>query len=185
MFENEAKKMLDYMTKNYDAFCFAIDGDHQMGLSLECEICEDENYSVHCGASRFAVLDEESGLAFKFNNANYNYCEKEFKNWQFLRETDYADYFVWTEKVVIDGYEIYIQPIVEISEDDNISYVSRGIDFDDEDNDFMDEVDLVRNALPADLVEIMDELDINDVHCGNISIENDHIVIFDYAGYGF
>ena len=184
MYENEVRKMLDYMNKTYDfekilpqiTYCTVDDFCY--------ETSDDDEYQVRCGATRLAVLDDMNGLVYKFDYTNKKYCEREYENWLAAQAEGVSDWFIGIEKVEVrKDFVVYVQDMVLIDEDENMSYISDGVDFDDPDNFYADSCDLVRERLPMDVVKFLDKHDINDLHEGNITVAHGSIEIFDYAGY--
>ena len=111
---------------------------------------------------------------------------RNFKNYPFTipNGVEYIVFSIGIEKVEVrEDLTVYVQSMVLIDEDENMSYISDGIDFDDPNVDYVDSCDLVRERLPMDVVKFLDRHDINDLHEGNITVAHGSIEIFDYAGY--
>lgn len=184
MYEKEVRFMLHHMNEIYD---FENVLPTLTSLTVDdftYEARYDEDYQVRNGATRLVVLDELHDLVYKFDISGKEYCEREYDNWLAAQAAGVADYFVGIEKVkVSEDFVVYVQDMVCVDEDENMSYISDGIDFDDPDNEFVDDCDLVRERLPLRVVNFLDKMNINDVHTGNFTVANGSIEIFDYAGF--
>lgn len=190
MYEQEVREMVNYMNEYMVTFkdFLSNDGDADAWYTFKREayasdlICDE--YSLAEGACRACIIDGENALAYKFDITPIDYCERERLHYLEAVDAHLEQYFVPVEKVHLDDYDrdVYVQPLVNVDEDYNMEYISDGIDFDEE--EFQDSCDLVMNCLPAKLVDFLNKHEINDLHEGNISIDDDgNIVIFDYAGY--
>lgn len=190
MYEREVREMVNYMNENLVTFkdFMVLDGDAAPWFTLRREArtagIAGEGYSFAEGACRACIIDYDNDLAYKFDITPIDYCERERLHYFEAVDAHLEQYFVPVEKVHLDDYDrdVYVQPLVDVDEDYNMEYISNGIDFDEE--EFQDSCDLVLNCLPERLVDFLNKHEINDLHEGNISIDDDgNIVIFDYAGY--
>ena len=190
MYEREVREMVNYMNENLVTFkdFLVLDGDADAWFTLRREArsagIAGEGYSFAEGACRACIIDYDNDLAYKFDITPIDYCERERLHYLEAVDAHLEQYFVPVEKIHLDDYDrdVYVQPLVDVDEDYNMEYISNGIDFDEE--EFQDSCDLVLNCLPERLVDFLNKHEINDLHEGNISIDEDgNIVIFDYAGY--
>lgn len=185
MFEYEVREMVDYMVNYYgDDFISLLEGGAGVQYKDALTYYPNDKYDVYAGCSRIGIVDYDHDLVYKMNYVKFNYCEKEYRNYIAAQDAHLEGFFIPTYKVYVNEFDtyIYVQPRVDFDEDVNMEYVSSDID---EESDWgVDECDLVMNCLPSELIDFLNENDINDVHVGNIVIEDDSIRIFDYAGYG-
>jgi hypothetical protein len=91
------------------------------------------------------------------DNTGYQ-CRREYNNWRKIRKSDKSKYFVPILKFGrIDGRAYVIQPRIEISKKNSPLWAWNIID------------------------EIQNEFDLDDLHHGNWTVQEDSVLIFDYA----
>lgn len=185
MYEKEVKEMITYMMDNYDTFADFIEKKTRGSVYSAIGGISDDHYEISYGATRFVVIDRINDLAYKFDYGknSCSYCEIEYNNWQAIKDTEYANYFIPVEKATVWNMNVYVQPALDVDEEISEAYISEGIDFEDENTPYIDETDLIMKHLPEGVIDLLDQHQINDIHLGNIVIDENQIKIFDYAGY--
>lgn len=135
----------------------------------------------------------------KFNA--YDYCDLETRNFAYAEEKGVTVFFAESYFLSLyKGIRIYIQRKAECDEqefDDRLKkyashYVSETCNkdvFDEVVSDYvlnMDEsksLEAVFGNVPTELYDLIEERNVNDLHCGNYGFINEKPVIIDYSGY--
>lgn len=135
----------------------------------------------------------------KFNA--YDYCDLETRNFAYAEEKGVNVFFAESYFLSLyKGIRIYIQRKAKCDEqefDDRLKkyashYVSETCNedvFDEVVSDYvlnMDEsesLEAVFGDVPTELYDLIEERNVNDLHCGNYGFINEKPVIIDYSGY--
>lgn len=135
----------------------------------------------------------------KFNA--YDYCDLETRNFVYAEEKGLDAFFAESYFLSLyKGIRIYIQRKAECDEeefDDRLkNYASHYVDescnedvFDEVVSDYVlnmdgsESLEAVFGDVPQELQDMIDERNINDLHCANYGFINEKPVIIDYSGY--
>ena len=152
------------------------------------------------GATKAVFISFDFDWVIKINlpGERNDYCARECENYRLAEERGLAYYFAATEYLgEFEGVHFYAQEYVNCDEgvDSEIynslraRYKSSDNDVDDdclwdevEELDAEERVELLYND--DALVRFIWECRINDLHCGNFGIKDDHYVMLDYSGFG-
>lgn len=172
--------------------------------------CANRGIAVCTGASKICLLGLIKGYVIKlpfygtysscceeYNDYAYNYCDLEVEDYKnHIKDTDLENLFIETKfigKTSLD-ISVYLQEEVVPFEDSDNSSIPAGMIDDAYESGSYGVCGATEETVAAFWIEfgenkgseILDELEqlgISDLHAGNIGYRNDHLVIFDYAGF--
>lgn len=150
--------------------------------------------SIFYGASKLVFVDEDIDYVAKIPFCGLrDYCDLEVGNYNEIsfRYPTYSHYFAecWRAgTITIEGVELPLY-IMEKAEVDEFKVYEMSDNYRIE-NGGSDTSDLVLDCLAFtygnevyDIMNIIDEMHINDLHSGNVGFKNDMPVFIDYSGY--
>jgi hypothetical protein len=171
--------------------------NHNWEEKAEVELCG--------GCSRIVLIPHSGNYVFKIQydfERDIDYCANEAKIYERAEERGVAEFFAWTAYIGTYGnVDVYAMERVVVDENRNSSdsYAyhrerwndERGDEDDDDfdlgeydDHDGMIEYAIAHNgSLMLKAVALLEEIGVNDLHCGNWGYRGETFVLVDYGGY--
>lgn len=181
-------------------------------IDTELSVTSNFNVSIKYGASKLVIISNDNDeysdkyvAKIPFDYADMDYCNEEFKTYNSLLEDyeDFKDYFAecWLAGVVdvknVDGFlnhiPVYIMQRADSNENEveNSSYnfwINDGGKPDCYDPEGNEEVincfkNYYGKELGEAIEEVIDMLEVTDLHSGNVGFIEGRPVLIDYSGY--
>ena len=183
--KNDFYQFIKNETDDYHDFVVVVDG-------------AEVTVSVMSGATKavFAVEGMDTVAKIGFQNFKVDHAAREAQIYQEACGAHLEQFFVPCKKIgEISNLEVFEMELVDVGEELVTSDMWRKcsgsmsneeiVDVIDEDCGFVESLFpfYYSNEEMTRLYEFISELEINDLHSGNIGYENGRIVIIDYSGY--
>lgn len=183
--KNDLLQFVNDETDEWHDFVVAMDG-------------AEVTVSIMFGATKavFAAEGMDTVAKIGFQNFKVDHAAREAQIYQEARAMDLEQFFVPCKKIgEISSLEVFEMELVEVGEDLVTSDMWRKCSGSMSSEEIVDVIDddcgFIEALFPfyysveemTRLYDFISELEINDLHSGNIGYENGRIVIIDYSGY--
>lgn len=183
--KSDLLRFIDNEADEWHDFVVAVDG-------------AEVTVSIMFGATKavFAVEGMDTVAKIGFQNFKVDHAAREAQIYQEARAMDLEQFFVPCKKIgEISSLEVFEMELVEVGEDLVTSDMWQKCSGSMSDEEIVDVIDndygFVEALFPfyysdeemTRLFDFISELEINDLHSGNIGYEDGRIVIIDYSGY--
>ena len=158
--------------------------------------------NMYSGCSRFVLAPWDGDYVFKiqYDIGNIDYCDNEFKVYSLAEKRGVEKFFAWITPIAqFDSVTVYAMERIDVNEQQNSddSYYYHLDLWREEHGDeeyYEDEYELHEGMLDfarahngkemQGAIDLIYDLCINDLHCGNWGYRGDTFVVVDYGGYG-